>query len=156
MGKGGGSDESQKEGCAPTEGLVSALWTQGKAVHHHGHYGISIQLPGAIAWPAPSIPPPSSSPPSPGVGRFHLELTIGLGCLWGLCGLLLSCNLSHPTPAPFSSPAFVRKMGQSPRALWGGWAREGLLLPIDLRCFCQLPERVCRTPWGCVWLRIMK
>lgn len=87
-----GSDESGKVGSAPAEGLVSVLRAQGKAVYHHGSAWISTKLSSAAAWPATRILPLTSPalPPLPGVGQFHLEVTIGVGCLWVLCAVLLS------------------------------------------------------------------
>lgn len=87
-----GSDESGKVGSVPAEGLVSVLRAQGKAVHRHGSNGISTQFSSAAAWPASRIPSLTSPPlpPLPRVGRFHLEVTIGVGCLWVLCAILLS------------------------------------------------------------------
>lgn len=137
-----------------------------KAVHRQGHGGISTQLASAAAGPGTRIstPLPTCIPLLPSLPlSFTWGWTISSRTdnrLWVVYGSFVPYrsvfNLSHPTQAPFSLLAFVKKMGQSPTALWGGWPGAGFLLPIDLHCFCQLPEWVCRTLWGSVWLWIMK
>lgn len=64
-----GSDRCGKVGSAPTEGLISVLWAQGKAVRHHGLPGISLSLSSAATWPATRRPPP---PPLPSL--LYLEM----------------------------------------------------------------------------------
>lgn len=115
--------------------LSSPVWQPGLLPESHPH----LSHPPAFAW---GWPISSGS-----------DDRVVYGVFVPYCS---ACHLSHSTQAPFSSAALVRRMGWSTKTLWEGWARAGLLLPVDLHCFCQLPERVCRTLWGSVWLWIMK
>lgn len=107
----------------------------------------TVGLPFCSPVPQPGLL--HSTSPAPRPPLLHLGLAIsgsdnrpGLSEVFvPYCSAVIFPIQHRPS---FSSRHFVRKMGQSPRAC-GGWARAGLLLPIDSQCFASCLSVCCRT-----------